>query len=287
MTILDGKVLSAKMRADFKKKVEEFKSLTGRPPGLAVVLVGDDPPSQVYVKNKGLACKEIGLNSVEVKKPVGLTPVELKDILYELSSSKDVDGIIVQMPLPPQFNQREVLTWLTPKKDADGLTTENLGLVMEGRPRVAPCTPSGVMKLLESQNISVQGKNCVVVGRSLIVGKPMALLLQNANATVTMCHSQTKNLHDWIKKADVTVVAAGRKHLFKATDFAKGSVVVDVGMHRVVAPDGKISWHGDVDLSQAQNHLSAWTPVPGGVGPMTITMLIGNTIDLAFASLKP
>ncbi len=273
--ILDGKVVSKHLRSQFKAQIEEFSPKAGRPPGLAVVLVGEDPASQVYVSNKIKACGEVGVKSIEFKELETISAEKLKNRIDELNQREDVDGILVQLPLPEHLNADEVLSWIDPKKDADCLTAENLGLLWTGKPRTKPCTPSGVMEILKYYGIETSGVQAAVVGRSQIVGKPMSLLLTDANATVTLCHSKTENIREILKEMDLVVVAAGRPLLFGKEDFKEGSVIVDVGIHR---DQGKLC--GDVRFDELKGHAKAATPVPGGVGPMTITMLLKNTIDL-------
>lgn len=275
MKVLDGKIVSKELRLHFKSQVKELKGDRGRAPGLAVVIVGEDPASKVYVANKIKACAEVGIKSFEYKEPATITPARLKERIEGLNEHPEVDGILVQLPLPEGLNSDEVLSWISPLKDADCLTAENLGLLWTGRPRTKPCTPAGVMEILKFYDIDVTGKRAAVVGRSQIVGKPMSLLLLEANATVTTCHSRTKNIREILQESDIVVAAAGRPLLFGKEDFKKGAVVIDVGIHR---DQGKLC--GDVRYDELEGHASAATPVPGGVGPMTITMLLANTIKL-------
>lgn len=275
MKVLDGKIVSKELRLHFKSHVKELKGKRGRAPGLAVVIVGDDPASKVYVANKIKACVEVGIKSFEYKEPATITAEKLKERIESLNAHPEVDGILVQLPLPEGLNSEEVLSWISPLKDADCLTAENLGLLWTGRPRTKPCTPAGVMEILKFYDISVSGMKAAVVGRSQIVGKPMSLMLLEANATVTTCHSKTKNIREILKDSDIVVAAAGRPLLFGKEDFKKGAVVIDVGIHR---DQGKLC--GDVRFDELEGHVAAATPVPGGVGPMTITMLLANTIAL-------
>lgn len=277
MIILEAKSVSAHRRQITKKNVETFKTKFGRSPGLAVVLVGHDPASQVYVRNKEKACQEAGIHSFRHDLPTDTNFDTLKKLLSRLHSDKNVDGILVQLPLPKQISADEVLEILNPLKDVDGLTYENLGLLWAGRPRVKPCTPFGVMAMLEHYKISVAGKRAVVIGRSNIVGKPMAQLLMDAQATVTICHSKTPDLKVHTLQADIVVVAAGQPRFIGKDHFKKDSVVVDVGMHK--KEDGKLC--GDVRFEELENWVEAATPVPGGVGLMTVTMLLENTLRLA------
>lgn len=280
MQILDGQAVATQKRREIAENIEAFIQSQQRAPGLAVVLVGEDPASQVYVRHKIKACEQVGVLSFEHSLPEQTSPEHLKTIITRLNQDDQVDGILVQLPLPKQLNEHAVLSWIDPQKDPDGLTTENLGLMLSGKARIYSCTPNGVMEILRHYDISIEGKLAVVVGRSNIVGKPMALLLQNANATVTVCHSRTPDISFHTRQADIVVVAAGKKALLGKSDFKQGAVVVDVGMHREVI-DGKTKLCGDVRFEELDGWVSAATPVPGGVGPMTITMLLHNTLQLA------
>ncbi|MCH7506620.1 MAG: bifunctional methylenetetrahydrofolate dehydrogenase/methenyltetrahydrofolate cyclohydrolase FolD [Proteobacteria bacterium] len=285
MQLLDGKAVAVKKRQEIAENVEEFIQSQQRAPGLAVVLVGEDPASAVYVRNKIKACEQVGVLSFEHRLPERTSLEELQTLITRLNQDDQVDGILVQLPLPKRLNEHDVLSWIDPQKDPDGLTTENLGLMLSGRARIYSCTPNGVMEILKHYDISIEGKLAVVVGRSNIVGKPMALLLQHANATVTVCHSRTPDISLHTKQADLVVVAAGKKALLGKKDFKQGAVVVDVGMHREVV-DGKTKLCGDVRFEELDGWVSAATPVPGGVGPMTITMLLHNTLQLAKQRLE-
>jgi len=280
MQILDGKAVAAHKRQEIAENVEQFIQSQKRTPGLAVVLVGEDSASEVYVRNKIKACEQVGVLSFMHRLPEQTSPEELEALITQLNQDDQVDGILVQLPLPKHLDEHEVLSWIDPQKDPDGLTTENLGLMFSGRARIYSCTPNGVMEILKHYDIPIEGKLAVVVGRSNIVGKPMALLLQNANATVTVCHSRTPDISLLTRQADIVVVAVGRKALLGRNDFKQGAVVVDVGMHREVI-DGKTKLCGDVRFEELDGWVSAATPVPGGVGPMTITMLLHNTLQLA------
>lgn len=277
MVILDGKKVAEAHRERLKADVAKFLKEKGRAPGLAVILVGDDPASQVYVGNKIKACAAIGMVSREERLPATITEAGLKAVIDKLNEDPSVDGMILQLPLPSHLNSQLAMEWIRPEKDADCLTAENQGRLWSGHPRTVPCTPAGVMAILEHYKIPVAGKNAVVVGRSAIVGRPMAHLLTMADATVTLCHSKTKNLTDFTRKADLVVVAAGRPEFLGGTDFASSATVVDVGIHR---PEGR-GLCGDVRFKELK--VAAATPVPGGVGPMTITMLLTNTLTLAKA----
>jgi methylenetetrahydrofolate dehydrogenase (NADP+)/methenyltetrahydrofolate cyclohydrolase len=281
MLILNGKEVAQVRKSRLKKKTEAFTAHHGRPPGLGVVLVGDDPASHVYVKNKVLACDEVGFFSREVRIPQTASQAELKTAIESLNQDSEVDAFLVQLPLPKSLDAEEALSWIDPHKDADGLTAENVGLFWLGRPRAIPCTPAGVMAIFEHYDIPLTGKKAVVVGRSQIVGRPMAQLLLEADATVTIAHSKTRDLSALTREADVVVVAAGRAEFLGKEDFKKDAVVIDVGMHRKPLPSGKNRLCGDVRYAELEGHVAAATPVPGGVGPMTIAMLLENTLRLA------
>ena len=281
MLRLNGKEVSAARRAQLKIKVGEFVQKTGHTPGLAVVLIGDDPASQVYVGGKIKGCAEVGIKSFEHRLPESANPSDLKTLIEELNEDVSVDGILVQLPLPKAFDSDKVLTWLDPSKDVDGLTSSSMGLLWMGTPRATSCTPAGVMAILEHYKISVEGMKAVVVGRSNIVGKPMAHLLTQANATVTVCHSRTKDVSAYTREADIVVVAAGRPKMLGKEDFKEGSIVIDVGIHREPVEGGKAKLCGDVRFAELEGWAKAATPVPGGVGPMTISMLLENTLRLA------
>ena len=273
--ILDGKALSEKIRGQLKREVEELKGKAGREPALAVVLVGNDPASEIYVRNKIRACQKIGIRSIDKKLPADITQEELNNIVRKLNEDETVDGIIVQLPLPKHLSCREVINYISPEKDVDGFHPVNvgkavLGLYDEG---LMPCTPAGVMKFFEEYNIETEGKDAVMVGHSNIVGKPLANMLLNANATVSICHIYTKDLAHYTRNADILCVATGVPHLIKEDMVKEGVVVIDIGISRV---NGKIL--GDVDFERVKEKAAAITPVPGGVGPMTITMLLYNTV---------
>lgn len=282
MQILSGKIVAEKKRQEIQERVNIFLDKQGRKPGLAVVIVGDDPASHVYVKNKIKACEEAGLQSFHHHLKAETSEREVIALLEKLNENNDVDGILVQIPLPKHINFEQVVQHIRPDKDADGLTVENMGLLFAGRPRVTPCTPRGVIEILKHYDIKIAGKNCVVVGRSAIVGRPMAQLLLLEDATVTVAHSKTTNLSKVTSSADIVVVAAGKPRLLGAQDFKKGAVVIDVGIHRLF--EGLC---GDVRFEELRSHIGAVTPVPGGVGPMTIAMLLENTLILAESRLKP
>ncbi len=283
MQILDGKAVARARRQKIKEQIDAFKKAKGRTPGLAVILVGEDPASQVYVEGKLKACAEVGIQSFENKLPDTASAPQLKAVIQGLNENPLVDGILLQLPLPKHLNSDEAIGWIQPGKDADCLTSENMGRLWAGRALTTPCTPWGAMVILEYYGIPVAGKNAVVVGRSNIVGKPMAHLLTQADATVTVCHSRTPDLRSHTKNADIVVVAAGKPELLGRGDFKEGAVVVDVGIHRKEKPGGKAQLCGDVRLAELEGIIKAGTPVPGGVGPMTITMLMENTLRLAEA----
>ncbi len=281
MLRLDGKVVAEARRARLKTRIETFVKTHGRKPGLAVVIVGHDPASQVYVKNKVKTTTELGMESTHIELAADASEAEILRTVEKLNNDPKVDGILVQLPLPKNIDSNKIVEAIRPEKDPDGLTTANLGLLIAGRKRVAPCTPFGVMAILEHFKISVAGKRVVVIGRSNIVGKPMAQLLTDADATVTLCHSKTKNLKHHTLDAEIVVVAAGRERFLSRDYFAKDSVVIDVGMHRPTEGSHAGKLCGDVKFEELEGHVQAATPVPGGVGPMTIQMLMENTVTLA------
>ena len=275
MILLDGKPVAKAIKDEVKARVSGLKSK----PGLAVILVGNDPASEVYVGHKIKTCKELGIESFLHRLSESDSPEKLYAQIEELNKNKNVHGILVQMPLPKNFGQEvyaKVLDLIDPKKDVDGLTPENVGLAWSGRARVYPCTPSGIIEILNYYKISIERKNIVVVGRSDIVGKPMAELFLEKNATVTICHSKTKALEEFTKAADIVVLAVGKRNFFNKEYFTSDSVVIDVGMHRL--EEGLLC--GDVFYKDVQDNVRAITPVPGGVGPMTIAMLMKNTVKL-------
>ena len=283
MLVLDGKLVSEARREALKPRVQAFNKKAGRAPHLVVILAGDMVASQVYVRNKVKACESIGMKSTRLDLPATVSQAELNKVLDQLNDDDSVDGILVQLPLPKGLDEDEINRRLNPSKDSDGFTFECLGRLWAGQKFVAPCTPQGVMSILEYYRIPVAGKNAVVVGRSMIVGKPMAHLLTEADATVTICHSKTKDLGSFTRNADLVVVAAGRRHLLGREDFKQGAVVIDVGMHGT--GDSK-ALAGDVRFSELEGWVEAATPVPGGVGPMTITTLLENTLWLAERRVK-
>ena len=270
--IIDGKLISQKVKDELKVKVEEFASKFGRTITLAVILVGNNPASQVYVKNKIKATEYVGMKSLSYYLPENATEEQVSETVLSLASDDGVDGILVQLPLPKHLDEDKILNLIPPEKDVDGFLAENVGNLTLGLPTTVACTPFGVIKMLEYEKIQLSGKNAVVIGRSNIVGKPMAMLLLKENCTVTICHSKTSNLKDICKTADVLVAAIGRPKFVTADMVKDGAVVIDVGINRT--PDGLV---GDVDFETVKNVASYITPVPGGVGPMTIAMLLENT----------
>lgn len=280
MLILDGKKVAEAHRTQLQSQVAEFKAKSGTAPGLAVILVGDDPASQVYVRNKIQECGRVGMESFPHFLPAKTSQGELIDLIKKLNNDSKVNGILVQLPLPKGLSQDEILEALSPKKDPDALTAYSVGKFFTGQGIAIPCTPKGIMSILAHYKIDLVGKNAVVVGRSHIVGRPMAQLLVQADCTVTVCHSKTKNLREFTREADLVVVAAGQPHFLGKEDFKKGAVVVDVGIHRLESADGK-KLCGDVRADELKDHVAALTPVPGGVGPMTIISLMENTLALA------
>lgn len=275
--LIDGKKISAEIREEIKAETAAFEKECGYLPGLAVVIVGENPASQVYVRNKKRACEEVGFYSEVHELPEATTQVELNALVDRLNADSKIHGILVQLPLPKHLDETEVLLRIDPKKDVDAFHPYNVGKIMIGDYAFLPCTPAGVMALLERSNIEIAGKKCVVIGRSNIVGKPMAMLLLHANGTVTVCHSRTRDLAAVCREADILVVAIGRADFVGADMVKEGAVVIDVGMNR--RADGKLT--GDVDFAAVEPIASAITPVPGGVGPMTITMLLKNTLTAA------
>ncbi len=272
--IIDGKKISQEVRDELKEKVATLKA-RGKTFSLAVIQVGDDPASSVYVGNKKKACAYIGIESLSYELPRETTQEELLKLVDELNGNPGVSGILIQLPLPEHMDEDKVLLAISPEKDVDGFHPVNVGNLSIGRPGFVSCTPAGVIQLLKRSGIQIEGKECVVLGRSNIVGKPMAMLLLRENGTVTVCHSRTKNLKEITRRADILVVAIGRPKYVDASFVKEGAVVIDVGIHRNEA--GKLC--GDVDFDSVSPHTSAITPVPGGVGPMTIAMLIHNVVE--------
>ena len=275
--LIDGKAISAQIREEIAAETKAFEAATGKLPGLAVVLVGENPASQVYVRNKRKACAEVGFYSEAYEIPAETTREELLALIDKLNADDNINGILVQLPLPKHLNEEEVLLRIDPSKDVDAFHPYNVGRIMIGNHNFLPCTPAGVMELLHRSGISCNGKECVVIGRSNIVGKPMAMLMLHDNGTVTICHSRTPDLAAVTRRADILVVAIGKADFVTADMVKEGAVVIDVGMNR--RADGKLT--GDVDFESVRSVASYITPVPGGVGPMTITMLMQNTLCAA------
>lgn len=281
-TVLDGKLLAASIEERLAALIHAGQGQAGRPPGLAVLRLGDDPASGVYVANKEKACGRVGINSFGHHLPASTPCARVLSLIEELNADPRVDGILLQLPLPRGFDERPLLAAIDPDKDADGLHTLNLGRLLKGETGPRSCTPAGVMALLAKAEVELEGRRAVVVGRSILVGMPMALMLQAANATVTVAHSRTRDLESLTRQADVLVAAAGRPRLIGAEHVSPGVVVVDVGIHRLPADPGlgamaKGSLCGDVRFEEVEPLASAITPVPGGVGPMTVAMLLVNT----------
>ena len=280
--LISGKECSAKVRAEITEQVSEFARVHGYVPGLTVIIVGENPASQVYVRNKKKACIDVGMNSEVIELPEATTEEELLAYIERLNKDTSVHGILVQLPLPSHINEESVINAISPDKDVDAFHPVNVGKVMTGNFSFVPCTPAGVMEMLKFKNIDIAGKHCVIIGRSNIVGKPQAMLMLKENATVTVCHSKTKNLAEITRQADILVAAVGRANFVTSDMVADGAVVVDVGINRL--PDGKLC--GDVDFASVEPRASFITPVPGGVGPMTITMLLKNTLTAAIDQAK-
>lgn len=277
-TILDGKACAQETRDGLKERVQKHTAAGHRAPGLAVILVGDNPASELYVKNKITACKNVGIESFLHKFGNDAKQEEVMVCVKELNESDTVDGILVQLPLPKHLSEPEVLDAIRPDKDADGLHPYNLGSLLSGKAGLQPCTPAGVMTLLNKYKVELEGAKAVVIGRSNLVGKPVALMLMQKNATVTICHSRTKDLKDVVGAADVLVVAIGKSKFVPGSWIKPGAVVVDVGIHYDKNESGKSVITGDVDFETAQSVARLITPVPGGVGPMTVAQLLANTV---------
>jgi len=274
--IIDGKALAEELRQGFKARVEALTA-KGHKPGLVVILVGADPASEVYVRNKVNGCLAIGMHSEKITYDATIDQATVLNKIAELNADPNIHGILVQLPLPRHFDEEAVLEAISADKDVDGFHAENVGALAQGNPRFIPCTPYGVMKMFEKGNVDLNGKEAVVIGRSNIVGKPMALLLINAGATVTVCNSRTRDLKFHTSRADILVAAVGKPKFVTGDMVKPGAVVIDVGINRL--PDGKLC--GDVDFASCLEVAGQITPVPGGVGPMTITMLLANTIEAA------
>ncbi|MBQ6617098.1 MAG: bifunctional methylenetetrahydrofolate dehydrogenase/methenyltetrahydrofolate cyclohydrolase FolD [Thermoguttaceae bacterium] len=281
--ILDGKALAATLRSETAQETAQFIQQTGVTPCLAAILVGDDPASQVYVRNKEIACQKAGIKSVLHKLPAETTQEELEALIDTLNADPEISGILCQLPLPKGLNETAILDRISPDKDVDAFHPENVGRILQGRPRFLPCTPAGIMELIRRNNIETKGKNAVVLGRSDIVGKPMAALLmqKGVDATVTVCHSRTSNLADVTRAAEILIVAIGKPKFVTADMVGDGAVVIDVGINRTES--GLV---GDVDFDAVKDKAAAITPVPGGVGPLTIAMLLQNTLTAAKQQLE-
>lgn len=275
--IIDGKFVSSVMRDSLKDKVASFKAETGKSVGLAVILVGNNPASAVYVRNKHRACQQVGIDSYQIEMPEDTREEELLSKIDELNSDDKVNGILVQLPLPGHISEEKVIERISPLKDVDAFHPSNVGRIMIGNYTFLPCTPAGIIALLDYYKVEIAGKRCVVIGRSNIVGKPMSLLLTERNGTVTLCHSKTQSLKEITREADIIVVAIGRPYFLTADMVKEGAVVIDVGINRL--DDGKLV--GDVCFDEVKDKASMITPVPGGVGPMTITMLLYNALSAA------
>jgi len=277
MKIIDGKKIAENLRTKIAIEVKQFS----RPPGLAVILVGDDEASQVYVRNKSKACVEVGFYSDQIHKSANITEEELLSEVIRLNENQTIDGILVQLPLPSHIDSNKIIEAIIPEKDVDGFSSENVGKLMQNKPFISPCTPKGIMKMLASIKCELRGKDCVIIGASNIVGRPMSMELLNAGATVLVCHKDTKDITNKVKTADVVIAAAGVAHLVKEDWVKEGAVVIDVGINRL--KDGSLA--GDVDFNAVKDKASAISPVPGGVGPVTIAVLLENTLTAYKARL--
>ena len=282
---IDGKNFAKEIEQRLINEINDFRQEAGRPPGLAVIRVGDDPASGVYVKNKGKACERVGINNFNIHLDSNISENDLKNQIIKLNNDESVDGILLQLPLPFKFDKNHFLNIISPDKDADGLHPLNLGKLIKGDFGPRSCTPAGVLALLKNNHIKIAGKKAVVIGRSILVGRPMAIILESENATVTICHSHTRKLEDETKNADILVVAAGKPDLIDAELVKKNAVVIDVGIHRIpilneVTKETTYRLCGDVKFDDVLTKASAITPVPGGVGPMTVSMLLVNTVSL-------
>ena len=280
-TVLDGKAYAKQMEAELAERVAKLKQDSGRTPILATILVGDDPASATYVKMKGNACQRVGMDSLKVAMPQATTTEQLLAKIAELNNNPDVHGILLQHPVPSQIDERACFDAIALAKDVDGVTCLGFGNMAMGEPAYGSCTPQGIMYLLEKNGVELAGKHAVVVGRSAILGKPMAMMLLNANCTVTICHSRTQNLAELVKQADIVVGAVGKPELIKKDWIKSGAVVVDAGFHPRTHADGTSGGVGDIELTGIEAIASSYTPVPGGVGPMTINTLIRQPVEAA------
>ena len=276
---LDGKKLSLEIEEKLKKDIESYIHSTKRPPGLAVIRIGEDPASGVYVKNKERACSRVGIKSFIFHLKGTEQQKEVEQLINKLNLDNEIDGMLLQLPIPKKFDEQRLISHINPDKDVDGLNEQNIGKLVKNEPAMKSCTPAGIINLLRSQNITIEGKRIVVIGRSLLVGKPLSLMLLNLNGTVTMTHSKTVNLNKLCKEADILIAAAGKPNLVDSSFVKEGAVIIDVGIHRLTSSEkSKTRLCGDVLLEDVIPKVFAYTPVPGGVGPMTVTMLLVNTI---------
>ena len=277
---LDGKKLSLEIEERLKSYIQINKTIAKRNPGLAVIRIGEDPASGVYVGNKEKACSRVGIKSYIFHLKDTVEQKEVEQLLNKLNLDNDIDGMLLQLPISKKFDEQRLISFINPEKDVDGLNEQNIGKLVKNEPAMRSCTPAGIINLLRSQNIEIEGKKIVVIGRSLLVGKPLSLMLLNLNATVTMTHSKTINLNKICKEADILIAAAGKPNLIDSSFVKEGAVIIDVGIHRLKSSDkSKNRLCGDVLLEDVISKVFAYTPVPGGVGPMTVTMLLVNTIS--------
>ena len=277
---LDGKKLSLEIEERLKNYIQTNKTIAKRNPGLAVIRIGEDPASGVYVGNKEKACSRVGIKSYIFHLKDSVEQKEVEQLLNKLNLDNDIDGMLLQLPISKKFDEQRLISFINPGKDVDGLNEQNIGKLVKNEPAMRSCTPAGIINLLRSQNIEIEGKKIVVIGRSLLVGKPLSLMLLNLNATVTMTHSKTINLNKICKEADILIAAAGKPNLIDSSFVKEGAVIIDVGIHRLKSSDkSKNRLCGDVLLEDVIPKVFAYTPVPGGVGPMTVTMLLVNTIS--------
>ena len=277
---LDGKKLSLEIEERLKNYIQTNKTIAKRNPGLAVIRIGEDPASGVYVGNKEKACSRVGIKSYIFHLKDTVDQKEVEQLLNKLNLDNDIDGMLLQLPIAKKFDEQKLISYINPEKDVDGLNEQNIGKLVKNEPAMRSCTPAGIINLIRSQNIEIEGKKVVVIGRSLLVGKPLSLMLLNLNATVTMTHSKTINLNKICKEADILIAAAGKPNLIDSSFVKEGAVVIDVGIHRLKSADkSKTRLCGDVLLEDIITKVFAYTPVPGGVGPMTVTMLLVNTIS--------
>ncbi len=277
---LDGKKLSLEIEERLKNYIQINKTIAKRNPGLAVIRIGEDPASGVYVGNKEKACSRVGIKSYIFHLKDTVDQKEVEQLLNKLNLDNDIDGMLLQLPISKKFDEQRLISYINPEKDVDGLNERNIGKLVKNEPAMRSCTPAGIINLLRSQNIQIEGKKIVVIGRSLLVGKPLSLMLLNLNATVTMTHSKTINLNKICKEADILIAAAGKPNLIDSSFVKEGAVIIDVGIHRLESSDkSKTRLCGDVLLKDVISKVFAYTPVPGGVGPMTVTMLLVNTIS--------